>query len=786
MTGFVLRRAKERLATLIGRPLEVGAVISTVLLVAIGFLPLFGGPGYEHALATGLIVPSAAAIAAAVDAGKGRSASPLASVARGIGAGLVMALLSLASALVHGVRVGICDLWGALPYYGLTAGLGAMLGGAWGGVVGELVRTAKARGRLRRVRLAAVTLALAGPIVCVVVSVARFVASPMIFAFDPFVGYFSGTLYDTVIDAGTTLLTYRAGTVATLAATTLLASIFVRADDRRFGLALDLSSANARARAALGLVAMVASVALLASGEKLGYWSTPESIAKDLGAEKHGVRCDVVYPSATREQDANLLVKDCDEEVFAVEKRLGIVPAIPRIRAFMFRDENDKKRLMGAAHTFIAKPWRKEVYLQLHGYPHPVIGHELAHVIAGAIGPGPFHIAGAAGGWIPNPGLIEGIAVFASPDDEDLTDTQWARAMMEIGILPSMQRVFSFGFLGDASAKSYTLAGAFMTWIGEQFTVDVIRRWYAGGDIHVLTGLSWPELDAGFRTYLATIPLPSEAQSFAKAKFSRPGIFGRRCPHVVDAIRHEADSCRETQRFEEAIALYESALAKDPSDQGSTFGRALTVRRRGRVRGAIEDAELVAIANGESVPRIWRDRAEEALADADFVDGRFEEAARRYEGLAARSVDEDSARTLEVKKLACFDEQARAGVGALLLGDANHPPDFFVAGVALGAITEGERSALAGYLIGRNYVQRGHYEEGRDMLDRAYAKGLPTPRIARETLRQEAIAACALDDKATLAKMRSRIEAPDDPFKGASGGRRDATLRMIDRCAVTP
>ena len=59
-------------------------------------------------------------------------------------------------------------------------------------------------------------LALSAPLAGVAVSVYRFVSSPMIFAFDPFVGYFSGSLYDTVIDAGGALVTYRAGSAATL------------------------------------------------------------------------------------------------------------------------------------------------------------------------------------------------------------------------------------------------------------------------------------------------------------------------------------------------------------------------------------------------------------------------------------------------------------------------------------------------------------------------------------------------------------------------------------------
>jgi len=753
-------------------------------LGAIGFVPLFGGPGYEQSLATGLIVPSAAALALALDTTRA-DRTPLASVARGAALGLVLAALALLTALIHAARVGICELWGALLYFALTSAIGCVMGGVWGAVVGETVAAMARRGRVvkpRRRAVLAVVLSLAGPVGCAAISVGRFIGAPMIFAYDPFVGYFSGTLYDTVIDAGSAMLTYRAGSLATLSAVVLLSSVLERNADRPFGLVLDLRSTSTRARAALGLVFALTSAGMILAGQKLGHFSTAESIAKDLGAEKHGVRCDVVYPSTTREQEANLLVKDCDEQVAAVEKRLGTTgPA--RIRAFFFRDAEDKKRLMGAAHTYIAKPWREEVYLQLGGYPHPVLGHELAHVIAGSFGRGPFKIAGQVGGLVPNPGLIEGVAVAASPDDEDLTDAQWARAMMQIGILPDMRHVFSLGFLGDASSKSYTLAGAFITWVGERFGFDVVRAWYAGGDITALTKLAWPALDESFKSDLLKVPLPEEAESFARAKFARPGIFGRKCPHVVDALRHEADVCRDTQRFDEAIRLYREAISKDAHDFASQKELATVQRRHGnREEGRLALSRMVA-ADDKKVPRTYRDRADEALADAQFVDGEYEGAANRYEELARRTVDEDVARTLEIKALGARDPDARDAVRALLLGDEKHGSDIFWGGVELGGWSVRHRSELAAYLAGRNFVGRGFYELGAKWLDEALELPLLTPRVTREALRQRAVAACALGDQAALAKVRARIEGPEDPFKGASGGRREATLRMMNRCA---
>ncbi len=746
-----------------------------VIMGALGFLPLFGGPGYEHALATGLVVPSVAAVATAWAVASDRESTPLASVGRGVVNGLVLALVSLATALLHVLRVGICELWGAVLYFVLTAGIGSVVGGVWGAVAGEAALFA------RRGRRFAVVLAILGPVGSVAVGIYRFVSSPMVFAYDPFVGYFSGTLYDTVIDAGDAIYTYRLASLATIGAAALFASVLVRRDSR---LAFDVTSAPARARVAVGSVLALASVASIVFGTELGHFSTTSSIAKELGREKHGARCDVVYPSTTREQDAALLVKDCDEEVRAVEAVLG-ARGPERIRAFFFRDEKEKKRLMGAAHVYIAKPWREEVYLQLGGYPHPVLGHELAHVVAGRFGRGPFRIAGSLSGLLPNPGLIEGIAVFASPHDEDLSDAQWARAMKDIGILPPMERVFSLGFLGESSAKSYTLAGAFIDWVARTHGPGVVRAWYGGGDLPALVGQDWASIERAYRAFLETVPLPPEAESFARAKFGRPGIFGRKCPHVVDALRQDADQCRDTQRYEEAIDLYREALAKDPLDHASRQGLATVERRYGdREKGR---ALLVEIASSDKTPRTFRDRAAETLADADLIDGAFEAAAERYAKLASQSLDEDAARTLEVKAIAARDPAARPAVQALLLGDAKHPADVFVAGLELGR-WEPARNAVAGYLVGRNLVQRGFFEDAARVLDGAIGgePPLPTVRLAREALRQRAIAGCALGDRDALARVRAKVEGEGTPFVGASAGRRDAVLRMIARCAAQP
>src|ERR1035438_1954409 len=100
------------------RPVTIGAAVVGVVMLGLGFLPLFAGPGYEQAFATGLIVPSIAAIVTALENSRARaekkSASPIACMLHGIEIGAGFAGISLLTAVLQGMRVGFCDLGGGV------------------------------------------------------------------------------------------------------------------------------------------------------------------------------------------------------------------------------------------------------------------------------------------------------------------------------------------------------------------------------------------------------------------------------------------------------------------------------------------------------------------------------------------------------------------------------------------------------------------------------------------------------------------------------------------------
>ena len=717
-------------------------------MLAIGFAPLFGGPGYESSLAAGivlaLIVPSSAAYRAVTGAG-----GPLAAVGDGVARGALLGTLAWGTTLVHGLRVGFCSLGGGTLLFALGPMSGALLGGALGAVVG---RFARSRGWSPR---RAGMLALVLPIASIGLSVGRFFTSPMVFAFDPLVGHFSGTLYDTVVDAVDRLAIYRLGTLASLVAIAAIAACF----ERRSAWRLVIAS-----------LAALASIVHVASGAKLGHWQTSATIRAELGGESHGARCTVIHPRAMRDADVRLFVRDCDADVDAVADWLG-VPSPPRITAFLFADAAQKRRLMGAGDVYIAKPWRTEVYVQPSGYPHPVLAHEIAHVLAGSFARGPFRVAGRLGGLLPDPGLIEGIAVAAAPEDDELSPEAWSRAMLDLGILPRARDVFSLGFLFHDASRAYTVAGAFVTFVRAEHGAAAIRRWYGGESLEAVTGRNMDALDDAFRAHVKSLPIPEVALAIAKARFDRPGVFARRCPHEVDADRQRAMTLLGTGDVRGALAALRDLVRREPTDAGARLGLATCEERAGddpsaTLGGVLDDARM---------SRTVRDRAEERLGDGALGRGELAEARRRYDAVAARVLDEDHLRTLDVKRAATTDPAATAAITALLVGPPRTGPDALRAHEELGRwATLAPNDPLPRYLLARQSIARGDHAHGAALLDEALSLANALPTVHREAARMRLVAACALGDRdgvnRGLAAWTASVRMP---------GNRDALVRAL-------
>ncbi|RYE88995.1 MAG: hypothetical protein EOO75_12555, partial [Myxococcales bacterium] len=541
----------------------------------------------------------------------------------------------------------------------------------------------------------------------------------------------------------------------------LVARLLVREPSRpeaRPRLLLRVHAVETCALGLLGAVLLCASAGLWLYGDRFDFTHDASSIEAGLGGRLEGPRCTVIHPRTLERREAALLLRDCEEQLADIEEVLG-ARGPERITAFFFRDAAEKKRFMGAANTYIAKPWRAEVYLQTAPYPHPVLGHEIAHVVGSSFGQGPFRIAGSVHGLLPNPGLIEGLATSASPDDDALTDLEWCKAMKDQGLLPDVASLFTLSFLGHSSSRAYTIAGAFVGYVRDRFGARVVRAWYGGGDLAVLTERPWATLEAEFRAQLDTLSLSEAARAHASAKFGKPGVFGRRCPHLLDRLRGEGEACVRDHDLEAAGRAFEAALRVDASDARTRLDVAALAAARGD--GAEADARYRVLLEDASAQ--VRDRARDQLGDLLLLRGAYAEAGAMFETIARETEDEDLARSAEVKLLASQDPLLRASVVTLLAGVA--PSGQKVPLLAGALLAEARAStprgaALASYLLGKNLVGQGVPEQAMPWLQSAASAQTELgPRVRRELSRQLAITACLARASDVLAAVSADLAA---------------------------
>jgi tetratricopeptide (TPR) repeat protein len=756
----------------------VATAIAAVALVAVGFLPLFGGPGYEAALAAGLILPSLAACATALDVAAGAPA-PFAAFRRGAAVGSFLATVGLAIAWLHGRRIGFCDPVEGTEYFVLGPGAGAIAGGVWGAAAGFLVGGERPRTAL------VIAAAIAGPVLGVVASLYRFYTSPMVFAFDPFFGFFAGTLYDSVITGLDRLATYRIGTASTLVAVGAFFACFTREPESvlrgPLGSVMTGRKPAVQFQPSPGLLLLAVAGAAgaifhLTKGPALGHYQTTASIRSALGQAIADGRCELVYPTGTPAAEARALAHECDGHVRQLERFFG-VRGPGRVVAFVFATPDQKGRLMGAASTYIAKPWRGEIYIQRAGFPHPVMRHELAHVVAGAFGVGPFKVSGPLGGFIPDPGRIEGVAVAAAPGDEGLSLDEWAKAMKSLGLLPHLDRVFKLSFLGEPSSRAYVVAGAFVDFLRREKGISVVKDWYAGKTIQAASGgKSLGELEQMFLAALDKQTVADDVLAAARARFDRPAIFARRCPHIVDRMLGDANAALAQSDTVHAKHLYEELAALDPHDIGSRLGLAACALREGRTNDARGLYERV--ATGQDYPKAVRVQAVETLGDIALVQGDGQQATQRYDDASSVVVDVDHRRLLDVKRYAAGGA-GREPIVLHVIGDFRLGRDPARAAAALSAWSEREPGlGLADYLLARTYLGNGRFDLAAESLDRAIDKELPLLSVTRQAYKDRIVVDCALGRRERTAAALAAWSKLD----GIKDLERSETVALVERC----
>lgn len=765
----------------------ISAVALGVALLLVGFVPLFGGPGYEAALACGLLAPAWLSIVelrrtsarlqrvhTGADAVESSSSlfgliGPI-FVDWGVHASVVLGVVAL-----QGLVQGYCEPWLGFGIFALGPIPGMLLGGMCGGGLGVL--RAALGGDPARVQWFWHLLAVGPSLLSAAWAVARFYATPTVYAYDQFAGYFAGPLYDTVEYDLDRLLSFRASTLC-LVLTVCAWSGLVRWRKRASGLKVSWADRGQRStRLGLGVACLLGYASITAQGERLGHRGSAASIRAQLGGELQGARCRVVFSRGVLTPAAQRVGAECEQQLRQHREYFGLAEVRPVV-VYLFADSAEKRRLMGAGRTNIAKPWRREVYITNDGFPHPVLGHELAHVVTGAFGRGPFRVAGELAGLVVDPGRVEGFAEAAALREGSFgTLREWAAAMKRVGRLPGLGQLFQLGFLGQSAARSYTAAGAFVQFVRDEWGAEVLRRWYGGASLDGLTRRSWAELERMWHAELESTAVPGGVLAAAAPKFSRPGLFERKCPHAFDRTLNELGAnCG--RRDAEVKSALRQLLKWDPDQVELQFEVPRCLAMSGKLESARRLTERL-LDRLQLEPHEER-RARDLLGDLAWKEGRPTAAAAEYQRADELNFEPAQERQIEVK-LWALDQPAPLQRALLSLFFPDQTSEWTAPGVLGRWYGSGPDRALAGYLLMRGAMTGQRWDEARSWASEVTPAQLPLASLRKEFAHMQVVVAC---ESAMTGGSLGPLEDAWRVYRTFQLSRAEEvhTARLVDRC----
>lgn len=764
-----------------------------LVLFLFGFFPLLGGPRYEAALLAGVLGPGWVAIVVTdrtikrLNQGRGADGHALERgswwrldhiFARAVLDLLPHVLLVLLVAGLHGVIYGFCEPGLGFSLLALGPIMGMSLAAFVGALLGAVVSLLAPHKPSRALSL----LGILPPLMSALWAVARFYSTPTVYAYDQFAGYFAGPIYDTVEYELHRLLTFRTSTVLTMIGMFCCGRQFaVTARSRGAGFRIALASGlDARLVGAFGVVSLLASLVIVGFGSELNHRGTARSIQQALGRSMSSGLCRVIYSGGVQAMAARRVARECEGHLRQHQAYFGL-DHIDNVDVYLFANSEEKRQLIGAGRTNIAKPWRREVYITDDGFPHPILGHELAHAVSGQFGHGPFKVAGQLFGLIVDPGRVEGFAEAAALREDSFGSLQeWAAAMRGVGRLPPLQQLFQLGFLGESAARSYTAAGAFVQYLRERFGPHMLTRWYGGEGLEKLTESSLAELERAWHGQLDATDVPERVLAAAAPRFSRPGHFERKCPHAMD--RTNGQLSRACPQDEGRVRELIKQLKRwDPNNEGIAFEAPRCLTLLGEQQRAKEEI-LTVLGSGRAFEPHELKRAADLLGDTYYRLGQLEEAKKQYNKAIDLSFNPDEQRQLSVK-LWALDQGSPLQEPLKQLFLYPQSIEWANSSLLFEWRESGIERAFATYLLARLALSGQRFVEARALMNELDESELPLDSLLIELRRMRVVAAC---EQRLLGGSDEELTSAWAKYQelDLSVAERMHLSRLVERCTV--
>ena len=736
-----------------------------MLALILANVPLFNLLGYEFSAVMALSIAFAGALIAITvlqqmkrDPGA-TIGSPAQRVMRcfwqALAANVVILMAPLGIILLNAFRVQNCNIGEGLLFFGLLPGVSCLYATAAGVFFGTWLHN----------RWKAFLSYIGYIVLTYIPLVINLVWHPPVFAYHATFGYFPGPIYDERIVITGTLLIARA---CTLMGALLFLSIAVNTCEvsRESGWLPRLkwrALLHFRSMRPLSVyfLAIIVFGTYLYAGE-LGIRPSRDDIARKLGGFRETEHFEIYYATSL-ERDIELIAQDCEFQYAELANYLG-TETPQKVRAYIYASPEQKKRLIGAGSTSVEDPGGHGFHIHAQGFPHPVLKHELAHVFTVPWSPLKVSL---------KIGLHEGIAVAADWEEGRLTPHQWAKAMRQLQLAPSLSDIMGIGFWGQAGSRSYLLTGSFVRFLVDTHGIEKFIRVFPTGNFEKHYGKALHLLEAEWATFLDSVSLSDSAVVYAKTRLQRGGIFEKHCAHEIAALRHDAWQAYRRRDFATAAKTFEQMLAFEPDNVRSIRGLMFSAYRMKDYERALALANSLTTApSHESVGRTEKpppgnvgrgpvprhvgstQRAEAQILIGDIHWLKDEPAAATQAYLAVQTVDARMQRNVTKRLAAISEESGQKHLRSVLLSQESNAEKI----ARLFACKE---SPLTHFLAGELLHREGAWEMSNQRLKQAVALNENTtsrfPQLMLEATRLIGLNAYRLGDYATAENAFSAI-----------------------------
>ena len=688
-------------------------------------LPLISDIGFEFAFGMGLLAAYASGVVSAVHfSSRHYRPSPNSSVVTEIWPVLLLNLLTLIPPFlimsVQSLMSGLCNYTEGVAFFILIPVITTLLATVLGSVCG----LATSRPRRAWILFVAYTLAV------FVIDIYRLITEPPVFAYNSIIGYFPGPIYDEIVRITDTLLIARG--IVLLQSIAIVAGLVLSVDPvswrihpRRLFQRLTRPEDIGRRAARIWFSTALAGLILAyVYGASLGIIINRKHIQETLGGYMQTEHFDIYYdiqsPTAHR---VDMIARDHEFQYAQLVQYLEVEPS-QRIRSFIYATPDQKKRLMGARFTSVERPGDDEMHLNDSPFPHPVLKHELAHVLSSSFGNRLY-----GGSYMM--GYHEGLASAADWRSDQMTPHQWSRAMRQLGLSPPLEDILdTIGFWSEAPSRAYTLCGSFVRFLIDRYGIERFKQAFPDGDVEGAYRTPLVTLIREWETFIDEITLSERELRIARQRFLRAGIFQRHCPHEVASLLDYANGQYNLGRYANAMRAYELVRKYEPDNASALRGLMFAAYRSEDLQKADDLAGMILADMNRTVGLLTAAYLKQgdlawARGDTARAKDRFQQA---FELHAGDGPDREA-----LIKLAALNQPDIADrIIGYLTADRDSGGHMLL---VQEAIEEVPVFGVGYYLIGRRFFNEGSYDRALPYFIRADSLSLPHELLMSENRR---------------------------------------------------